>query len=344
MTCQVGAEAALKREVSQLAPYLKFAFSRPGFLTFKDSTGNGLTLDTSLPLVFARSHGLSLGKVKSADPAQVVSQCLIRFEELKNLAPSASLHFWQRDLYAPREWPKGIEPGVLPSGAQGIYDALVSSGEFNQSGSGNPGALFYDVVMVDADEFWLGAHRGTHPASKWPGGRPPLRLSDEVPSRAALKILEAAQWAQIPFQADQVAVEFGASPGGACFALLQLGLRVVGVDPKKMDDVVLKSKNFTYIPKIFEKVQREELPREVHWILLDVNLSPGITFPEVSRWIRQLQKTLLGVVLTIKITDWKWADQIPAITEEIKRLGFSKTQARQLAWGGREVCVVGLRE
>ena len=34
-TCQFGAEAALKDEIARDVPALRFAYSRPGFLTFK---------------------------------------------------------------------------------------------------------------------------------------------------------------------------------------------------------------------------------------------------------------------------------------------------------------------
>src|SRR6186997_3062423 len=34
-TCQVGAEPALKTELARVWPDFKFAYSRPGFLTFK---------------------------------------------------------------------------------------------------------------------------------------------------------------------------------------------------------------------------------------------------------------------------------------------------------------------
>src|SRR5690349_20007277 len=85
-TCQVGAEIALKQEVARTAPNLRFAYSRPGFLTFKvleevgetsatdsaHSKARGRerfdteTLTALSPMVFARSSGISLGKAGGA--------------------------------------------------------------------------------------------------------------------------------------------------------------------------------------------------------------------------------------------------------------------------------------
>lgn len=57
----VGSEKLLKEEISIKYPHLKFAYSGPGYITFKDTTEK-FTVDTVLDLIFARSYGLSLGK------------------------------------------------------------------------------------------------------------------------------------------------------------------------------------------------------------------------------------------------------------------------------------------
>jgi hypothetical protein len=61
----VGAEGVLKKELSR--DYLgddalRFAFSKPGFLTFKKAVGL-FDLDFSLSSVFARSYGISWGAI-----------------------------------------------------------------------------------------------------------------------------------------------------------------------------------------------------------------------------------------------------------------------------------------
>ena len=65
--CQPGSEAALKGDVARRHPSLRFAFSRPGFVTFRlaDEADDGSSPPLRSP--FARTWGHSLGKVVGAD-------------------------------------------------------------------------------------------------------------------------------------------------------------------------------------------------------------------------------------------------------------------------------------
>src|SRR5579885_121638 len=97
VTCQVGAERAVKAELARRWPAFRFAYSRPGFITFKLPAGHGLAADFDLEAVFARAYGCSLGRVVGADMAT-------RAAETWKLAAGESwgaLHVWPRDVYAP---------------------------------------------------------------------------------------------------------------------------------------------------------------------------------------------------------------------------------------------------
>jgi 23S rRNA (cytidine2498-2'-O)-methyltransferase len=65
VTCQIGAEGAVKGELGRRWPEFRFAFSRPGFLTFKLPPGHGLAGDFDLEAGFVRAYGFSLGAVKT---------------------------------------------------------------------------------------------------------------------------------------------------------------------------------------------------------------------------------------------------------------------------------------
>src|SRR5437899_10069622 len=95
-TCQIGAEPALKQEVARECPGLRFAFSRPGFLTFKISQGKKIPADFDSKLVFARTAGFCLGKASGGTPAE-------RAEIVWRLIGDrqvAQLHVWPRDRYS----------------------------------------------------------------------------------------------------------------------------------------------------------------------------------------------------------------------------------------------------
>ena len=105
MTCQVGAEPTLKRELARYRPSFRFAYSRPGFLTFKLPENHRLPDDFALHSVFARSYGFSLGKVDVADPAAAAGQVW----SLAAGRDFQALHAWSRDRLSPGE--HGYEPG-----------------------------------------------------------------------------------------------------------------------------------------------------------------------------------------------------------------------------------------
>src|SRR5437762_697324 len=96
-TCQVGAEATLKRELAKHRPSFRFAYSRPGFITFKLPPDHGLEHDFDLKSIFARSYGFSLGKVEN----ESVDAAATEVWQLAAGTPFAALHVWPRDLHAP---------------------------------------------------------------------------------------------------------------------------------------------------------------------------------------------------------------------------------------------------
>ena len=69
----VGSEKLLKEEISIKYPHLKFAYSRPGYITFKDTT-ESFNVDTQLDLIFARSYGLSLGKFSKEEVEEEIKK------------------------------------------------------------------------------------------------------------------------------------------------------------------------------------------------------------------------------------------------------------------------------
>jgi 23S rRNA (cytidine2498-2'-O)-methyltransferase len=63
ITCQIGAERAVKEEMARCWKDFRFAYSRPGFLTFKLPEKHRLAEDFGLNSVFTRAYGFSLGKI-----------------------------------------------------------------------------------------------------------------------------------------------------------------------------------------------------------------------------------------------------------------------------------------
>ena len=339
--CQRGSEKAVKNELAAGYAGLRFAFSRPGFLTFKLTEDATLPVKFSLKSTFARTSGWSTGKTQGADATQLIESVL----ESPVAKTCQHVHVWQRDAFAPGQ--RGFEPGqsVL---ADDIAQRIVSSPELaarkvlaNQNGSANE--LVLDVVMVEPDQWWLGFHYATTTAGQWPGGVPIMDAHREVVSRAHFKLDEALRWSGIKINPGDVCAEIGSAPGGACELLLQRGAQVIGVDPAEMEDEVLNHERFTHIRRRGNEVRKKDL-KDVRWLLADVNAAPTYTLDTVEEMVMSNFVDVTGVVLTLKLVDMKFADQIKDFRERVKGWGLSVVKSRQLAYNRGEVCVVGVKD
>lgn len=339
VTCQVGAESTLKKEMQRLSPESKFAFSRPGFLTFKRS--EPLPADHEVPLVFSRVYGASFGKLEDWS---ILIDAARAWEA--RLGRKPRLHVFARDTFAPGEEPLGHDPELWSRQAKEELSELS-----RQQGDAWPflpeeraelGDPVVDVICVDEGERWLGSH--FHSPGRWsdPGARVPLELPPEAPSRAYLKLEEGLLWSQAPLRAGDTAVEIGSAPGGASYALLQRGLRVVGIDPGRMDPRVLHHPRYEHISKPVNQVPRETLPDRIQWLLLDMNVSPSVSLFAVDRLATRMREHLLGVLLTLKLNQWKIADELPYMMEHLRAMGMVKLRATQLPRNRQEIFVYGL--
>lgn len=77
--CQLGAENALKAEISAQHPELKFAFSKSGFLTFKLDPDHHWPEKFVLKSTFARTYGWSLGNLEGTEAACLAKKALNTF-------------------------------------------------------------------------------------------------------------------------------------------------------------------------------------------------------------------------------------------------------------------------
>lgn len=341
VTCQVGAERALKSEVARRWPAFHFAYSRPGFLTFKLPPGFQPPDDFDLDLVFARSWGFSLGKLDDAELFK-------RAAGVWRLAHGRrfdALHVWQRDTAKPG-W-RGFEPGVTDAAraAQAEIEQARPAALRKQAplpSLAEIGQTVLDCVLVEPDQWWVGWHRARGDASRYPGGLNELTLPTTAVSRAYLKMVEALDWSGLPLERGQTVAELGCAPGGASQALLARGLRVIGVDPAEVDPVVLADERFTHIRKRATDVRRREF-RGVTWLAADMNVAPETTMDAVEGIVTHEAVNIRGLLLTLKLLEWEMADLLPEYLQRIRSWGYRDVRARQLTTNRQDVCVAALR-
>jgi 23S rRNA (cytidine2498-2'-O)-methyltransferase len=340
--CQIGAEAALKSEIARRWPAFQFAYSRPGFLTFKVPADHGLTDDFDLHSVFARSYGFSLGQATAANLDE-------RTREVRNIARGRrydALHVWQRDAARPG-W-RGFEPHITTEAREAeavIRGGWTTGADEKAAPLGNiaePGQLVLDCILVEPERWWVGYHRARSGESCLPGGLREIALPTEAVSRAYLKMEEALEWSGLPVRAGQRFVEIGCAPGGASQVLLARGLNVVGIDPARVDPRVLEHPRFTHIRKRGADVRRRDF-RGVSWLAADINVAPRYTLDTVEEIITHPTVNIRGLILTLKLVKWGLADEIPAYLARIRRWGCTQVRARQLAHNRQEICVTAVR-
>jgi 23S rRNA (cytidine2498-2'-O)-methyltransferase len=199
-----------------------------------------------------------------------------------------------------------------------------------------------DCLLDSVDRWWVGWHRAATPSSTWPGGTYPGSLPDHAVSRAWLKLDEAIATFGIRLHSGERAVELGAAPGGACQRLLEAGLEVVGVDPALVADGVAAHARFQQWRKRARDVRLREF-RGFDWIVCDMNIDPSSTMESLGRIVTAPGVRPRGIVATLKLPQWSRAEALPGWLAEFRAWGFSPA-ARQLCTGGREICVVAVRD
>ncbi len=341
-TCQVGAERALKSELARTWPAFSFAYSRPGFLTFKLPRDHGLPDDFDLKSVFARAYGFSLGKVSDLSLDE-------RAESVWKLAGNRAfdaLHVWQREIAAVGH--RGYEPQVAPAACEAEnvlrqrWPGCSPSLPAPHARIAVAGQLVLDCILVEPDMWWLGYHRALDGQSCLPGGLVDIALPSEAVSRAYLKMEEALLWSGLPIRKGDRFAEIGCAPGGAAQALLSRGLHVIGIDPAQIDPCVLADPNFTHVQKRGSEVRRREF-RGVCWLAADMNVAPEYTLDTLEAIVTHPTVNIRGLIMTLKLPDWNLAEQIPAYLERIRSWGYPDVRAKQLAHNRQEICVTALR-
>ena len=336
VTHQVASTRWLKAELAARAPHLRFAFDRPGLTTFKVH-GPPATPATALPSSFARAWGVSLGRGGLDDIGAAI--------ELLPKGP-LRLHVFEREVDAP---PDEQDPRHRGQRAFAAEDDLrrVYGGVFEEDVQARVGDHVLDVIVPhgsEPNEPWLiGAHTH-HPAhGPWPGGVPYVPPVDQAPSRAYCKLEEALHWADLSPRPGEIAVELGAAPGGASFALLERGLDVHGIDPGPMAPNVLgyygpHNNRFVHHRAPADDVDRRSLPPRFHWLLMDVNLAPMIALGHAERYVAFAQG-LRGAILTLKLDDGVFA-ALPRLLERVRKLGAASLRVTQLPSHRHEIVAI----
>lgn len=326
-TCQIGTEKAVKAEVLSEYPQLRFSFSRPGFVTFKEA-------DNALPAlslrrgIFTRLWGEVLGQTKDR---------AVLPELIALIPPKAVVQCFDRDLYTPGQEPSGfVRHANIREIVKGLSTVLPE-------GLPMLDAEVHSLVWVDDFHVFLTRHIHGRGMLASPGNIPLIPLPDNAPSRAYLEIEEAFCRFKPAMTKGLKVLEMGCAPGGATLAMLNRGLDVTGIDPLHMDKRVKFMPGFTSIRKEANLVVAEDLRAcNPEWLVMDMNIAPLEALDELTHVV-SLLKAVWGKDLrlsrgffTFKLNAWKFASYIPLYTRRLQQIGFRSLRPTQLCSNRQE--------
>jgi 23S rRNA (cytidine2498-2'-O)-methyltransferase len=153
---------------------------------------------------------------------------------------------------------------------------------------------------------------------------------------------EPIRWSGIRLQAGDRCAEIGSAPGGSCQALLDRGLKVIGIDPAEMDERVVAHESFKHLKKRVADCKREVF-RHVDWLIADANVAPRYTLDSIQDIVTHSSVRVRGMLITLKLLEWKLADEIPAYLERIRSWGYQDVRIRQLASNRQEITMAVLK-
>lgn len=155
-----------------------------------------------------------------------------------------------------------------------------------------------EYLKISDNEYWI------YTVIKTPNdfyGLPIMEKPLEAPARAYLKIKEAHEFFDMKFAKKDQVVEIGSAPGGISYYLLELGMKLVSIDPAVMDQKLSRDypSSFLHIKKSIFDISNMDLPERCDWVISDLNLKGNIALEQSMR-IMDYYPDLKGAFLTIK--------------------------------------------
>jgi len=313
----IGNESFLKEEIRIFHPELTLSYSRKGFITFKNK-GTPYDLEGLLQfkVTFATRMGICLGKSNPDLLLESVTKSLAEFGVEIN---KCTIHSFSLNTDFCLESEKIFEKKV------------------NEYSPINKTVI--DVIALSDKEVWYGIHKVGKQTSHFPNSNPGIEIPKESPSRAYLKIAEAFESFNLNCDKSDQWLDFGSSPGGASYFLLDKGFRVFGIDPAQTSSVVSNHPNYSHLSTPVQDLSQEELPEGIRWVNVELNLNPKQSIKEVLRLCKKYNFTLKGILLTIQIIKIDHVKNIKNFENHFYEWGFKEVVSCQLPSHKKEYVV-----
>ncbi len=309
---------ALKQEVSIFHTTWKPSYQQRGFATFK-TAGRPFTLRSLADAPsLARRLCLSIGRCDTLEAARELCSTAAGAEALIHCVRL------ERGVIAPTE---------------------------RDPSQPKKGQLVATIVELGPSEFWCGLHQHSAYTSPDLGGDGGLTMPADSPSRAWLKLEEAARFFGLSFSTADIVAELGCAPGGVVLALLRRGVSVIGIDPARLAPVISTWETKTLAPplpsgpwfyhcrKPAALAGKKDLAVPVTWFMSDMNQSPDVALKECARF-RKMCPSLHSALITLKLTDLDQIRERETWIETGREMGFKSIKIQQLSVHHRELVML----
>jgi len=315
----IGNEKLLKEEIHTFYPDFNLSYSRKGFLTYKNK-GIQYDLNTisQLELTFSTRCGICFGR---SNPIDLLTDLVNSCDDFQLTLDKCTIHSFSINT--------DFE----------LSTSSIFQGEVNQYTPINKTVI--DVIALSDKEIWCGVHKVAKTTTHYPNSQIDLELPINSPSKSYLKIAQAIELLHIEIKRNDRWLDFGSAPGGASYYLLNRGVKVWGIDPAKMDRLILANSNYTHISKPVQDLAQEDLPLgDIDWIYVDLNLNPNQAIKEILRLSKKYNNRLKGILFTVQIVKDEYVQSIEDFEEEFFNWGFSSVISRQVPAHKREYLIL----
>jgi 23S rRNA (cytidine2498-2'-O)-methyltransferase len=183
--------------------------------------------------------------------------------------------------------------------------------------------------------------------SDWPGGARHFAHIPEQISRSEFKLLEALEVFGVTLPSQGLALDLGAAPGGWTRMLLEAGMKVVAVDPAKLDARLAKQPHLEHYRGSAEEYLEEAIKRRRKFNVITNDMRMDAR--EAARLLVEASACLLSdgfIISVLKLPHTtSEIDPLKNLSEALKLLHrhFGIVQARQLFHNRQEVTVLTAR-
>ncbi len=290
-------------------------------------------------------------------PVQTVIQLNNTEDDLEKLAialaqmPSFSMLERGQHFAVQTRMVQGEEGGQKRAYSGGKVNQLLAEAVVEETGAVEDIKKPQIVVslLCTQDKAYLGVSLARDNLSAWPGGMRHFAQTPEQISRAEFKLLEALEVFGVTLPEHGRALDLGAAPGGWTRLLLNAGLKVVAVDPAKLDQRLFRYPGLIhfrgYAERYLEIEEPGKRPQLFDVIMNDMRMDAR----DAARLLIEMRDKLRpdGFILsTLKLPHATASiDPLRNLREATSLLSryFDIVQARQLFHNRQEVTVIVAR-